>query len=67
MKMIPVQSSHLKSIGWAENLLEIEFKDGRRYRYAAPEGVFVGLLRAESKGKFFDFYIKDQYHGERVG
>lgn len=51
-----VESSNLLSASYdAEEMkLRITFKNGSQYEYeGVPEEDFIGLLSAESKGKFF--------------
>ncbi|EGF11154.1 hypothetical protein HMPREF9123_1113 [Neisseria bacilliformis ATCC BAA-1200] len=58
----PVLSSNLSSVAWQAGTLEIQFKNGRRYRYFdVPEAVFVQLLQAPSKGRYFHRHIKNNY------
>lgn len=55
----PVVSSNLKSVGWQTRMMEIEFHGDRVYLYTAvPEEVFLGLLAAPSKGKYFHLHVK---------
>ena len=54
-----VVGSHLHSIGWSRGNLEVNFRDGTRYRYDdVPIGIYRRLLRAESKGGFLHREIK---------
>ena len=41
-----------------EHTLELEFVGERRYRYQVEPLVFAHFLLAESKGQFFNGYIK---------
>ncbi len=67
MRRRPVESSVLSSVGWADGVLEVEFASGEIYRYLdVPDLVFRQLLRAESKGTFFQERIRDRYDLERV-
>jgi len=63
----PVASSNIKSLGHDGSTLEVEFTNGRIYRYAevSPE-VFQGLLGAESVGKHFNQNVKGRFVGEKV-
>jgi hypothetical protein len=48
-------------------VLEIEFRNGRVYRYfAVPQPVFAELMLAPSMGAFFVERIKDVYGFLRV-
>lgn len=43
-------------------LLELSFWSGVRYRYLdVPAEVYDQLLRAESKGKYFNVHIRNRY------
>ena len=60
----PVTSSSLASVGYdAEaSVLEVEFTDGRVYRFLdVPEFLFRGLMLAPSKGVFYNRNIEDRY------
>ena len=47
--------------------LEIEFRSGAAYRYAAvPPDVYDALLRAESKGRYYSEQIRGKYSSERL-
>ena len=59
-----VISSELHSIGYApeQSTLEVEFQSGGVYRYyAVPEVVFVALMSAQSKGRYFNANIREVY------
>ena len=46
----------------ARGLLDIRFTSERIYRYeGVPEFVFRALLRADSKGRYFNDIIRDGY------
>ncbi|WP_457363730.1 KTSC domain-containing protein [Pseudomonas sp. TE3610] len=46
----------------ATGQLRIMFKQGRSYDYCrVPAQIHEGLMRAGSKGTYFDRYIKDRY------
>lgn len=62
MRREPVSSEALSSVGWDDGTLEIEFTSGEVYRYRdVPDLVYRQLLRAESKGTFFQERIRDRY------
>jgi hypothetical protein len=47
--------------------LEIEFRSGATYRYAAlPAELYDALLRAPSKGRYFSEQIRGKYAAERL-
>jgi hypothetical protein len=60
--MLPVTSSQIKSIGFKDNTLYVEFNKGDVYSYKdVPDGLFVNLRFAESVGKFFASEVKGKY------
>jgi KTSC domain len=62
-----VSSSNLKSVGWEDNVLEVEFLDGGLYQYFdVPEAVYLGLMQAESAGKYFWANVRGAYRYARV-
>ena len=61
MERIPVTSITMASIGYdlESRILEIEFTGGAVYQYfGVPEEIYQELLRAESKGKYFNLVFK---------
>ena len=67
--MKPVESSNIWSIGYdaEQNCMEIEFHDGRVYRYdCVPPEIHDGLVEAESIGQFFHGNVRDKYRSTRV-
>lgn len=70
MMMQDVVSSELQSVGFDEaaSILQVKFQNGRVYRYqGVPQSVFENLLRADSKGRFFNAQIRDRYPCQRLG
>jgi hypothetical protein len=70
MQRTPLKSRAVISAGYdaARRELEIEFHNGRIYRYReVPEGVYQFLLRTESKGGYVNRMIQDRYAYEQVG
>jgi hypothetical protein len=64
-----VSSSNLHSVGYDEETetLEIEFHNGRIYRYSSvPADVHERLMSAASKGTYFNEHIKERYRCRRV-
>jgi KTSC domain len=69
MRREAVESSTLKSVGYEgkSQTLEIEFRSGMVYQYLdVPGAVYEGLRRAESKGRYFNDEIRDDYTFVRV-
>ncbi|HXM42809.1 MAG TPA: KTSC domain-containing protein [Bryobacteraceae bacterium] len=45
-----------------QSLLEVEFRDGARYRFfAAPASCFQQLLASDSKGRHFNNNIRNRF------
>ena len=64
---VPVDSSVIKSVGYRNGTLEIEFKSGRVYRYfGVSERTHSRLMDAPSKGAFFNAHIRNNYVNEAV-
>lgn len=68
MQRTPVTSSDITSIGYEDNILEIEFHSGNSvYQYfQVPEQVYDELMNASSHGKYFNQYIKNKYRYEKI-
>jgi hypothetical protein len=69
MTRVHVISSDLESVGYdpAASVLEIRFNSGGIYRYSpVPESVYLGLIRATSKGRFFHANIEGRYSTQRI-
>lgn len=65
-----VSSTSLHSVGYDENTgtLEVKFVSGRVYQYyGVPPNMHGQLMRAPSKGQFFNTYIRRSYPFSRVG
>lgn len=59
---IPLDSSTLASAAFdtTTGLLELEFRSGALYRYySVPVSLYLDLLAAGSKGRFFNRFIRD--------
>jgi KTSC domain len=60
MKRQSVSSSNIRSIGFENNAMEIEFTNGRVYRYTGPRvrEHYDALMSAESVGKHFAAHVR---------
>jgi hypothetical protein len=57
----------IDSIGYEKNVLEVRFCNGGLYQYLdVPESVLAELMRAASKGRFFNQRIRGRYPAVRV-
>ena len=62
-----VFSSNLKSVGYDDGTLEIEFHNGGIYQYFnVPDSTYSNLISAISKGRYFDTYIRPKYRYRKV-
>ena len=67
MQRQPVESEAVHSIGYDKTILEIEFRDGRVYRYfPVPEAIYRDLMNAESIGNFVATRIKPYFKVRRL-
>ncbi|MBX8483795.1 KTSC domain-containing protein [Pseudomonas cichorii] len=69
MERSPVTSSNVESVGYDEDseTLEVEFTNGTLYQYFdVPQGVYNGLVNADSVGGYLARNIKGVYRYSRV-
>ena len=67
MHRLPVDSSSIDSIGYERNVLEVGFRNGGVYQYFdVAEEALVKLMRADSKGAFFNQSIRGRYPSKRL-
>lgn len=67
VKMYPIRSSNLESVGYSGRTLLIHFKNGSTYRYAdVPPEIVKGLFAAPSAGKYYNANIRDCYTCEYI-
>lgn len=67
MQRTPIISSTLKSVGYEEGVLEVEFADGSVYRYLdVPDHEAKAFIASESKGHHFVAFIRGRYEFLRV-
>ena len=65
-----MESTTIRSVGYESKsrVLEIEFDSGAIYQYLeVPARIYEQLLRAESKGRYFNGEIRDIYTYVQVG
>jgi hypothetical protein len=68
MERKAVVSRKIRSIGYENGTLEIEFNTSAIYHYfSIPENIFTELMNAPSKGKYFRQVIKPNYSYVKVG
>lgn len=55
----PVNSSRIRSVGWDNNVLEIEFKDGAIYQYLnVKESEYISFINSSSLGRALNLLDK---------
>jgi hypothetical protein len=60
--MISVNSSAIAAIGYENGVLAVTFHNtGTYYHPGVPYEIFVGLLRASSKGAYYSRRIRGRY------
>src|SRR5262245_19877957 len=67
-KHVVLESSMLATLSYDDERqhLDVEFRGGRRYRYfEVPEIVFAALMKAPTKGTFFNERIRDAFYSQR--
>lgn len=66
---IQVKSDVLKEIRYFEDSekLQVLFRNGTAYEYElVPSGLMLSFLMAESKGRFFNSYVKGHFSSTRI-
>lgn len=64
-----VDSSTLLRVGYAKDsgILELTFVGGRVYQYLdVPPRIHAGLMRAESKGRYFNRHVRPRFAYRRL-
>jgi hypothetical protein len=63
----PVNSSSVRTVGWSDGTLEIEYVSGDVYQYYdVPQPEFAALLAAESIGAYVNKHIKPHYEFREI-
>lgn len=67
LEMIEVESSNVKSIGWLDNNLYVEYKSGTKYLYEnVDKDIYLKLLGSKSRGQFMNEQIKNKYSYKKI-
>jgi hypothetical protein len=67
MRRRPVDSSSVRSVGWSDGTLEIEYVSGDIYQYYdVPQPRYAALLAAPSIGAYVNKQIKPYYEFREV-
>ena len=66
MKLNEVVSSNIKSVGYEDDNLYVQYNSGAVYRYKnVPKELYENLVKAESKGRFINSEVKGKFEYER--
>ena len=69
MQRVVLESTTLGSAGHDDQaaVLELQFRNGAVYQYSpVPPQLYRDLLRAESKGRYFNQSIRGRYSYQRI-
>jgi hypothetical protein len=60
--LVSVNSSAIRAVGYDGSTLTVLFVSGRIYDHpGVPYSVYEGLMRASSKGTYYNRYIRGRY------
>lgn len=62
----PVSSSNIIGIGYKNNTLAVQFRNGLYYYRDVSEDVFNNFLQSSSKGNFFFQNIRGKYEYTKI-
>jgi hypothetical protein len=67
MRRRPVDSSSVRSVGWFDGTLELEYVNGSVYQYfEVSQPTYAALLAAPSIGAYINKHIKPYYEFREV-
>ncbi len=67
MRRRPVNSSSVRSVGWSDGTLELEYVNGSTYQYYdVPQPTYAALLASSSIGAYVNTHIKPHYDCREV-
>jgi hypothetical protein len=69
MHPIAVESTLLASVSYSsgQRMLQLQFRDGSRYRYFdVPVELYRQLVQSDSKGAYFNRYIRNQFRFQEL-
>ena len=69
VEWVPLESSVFTAIAYrvGAQQLDLRFQEGKVYRYfACPRSVYIELLAAESKGRYFAQHVRNRFRCEQV-
>jgi len=67
MNRLYVTSTNVASVGYENNVLEVEFLNGSVYQYFdVPEEIFQHLISYPHPGTFLAHVVKGRYYYQRI-
>lgn len=63
---VPVSSSMIKSAGWQDKILELEFKSGVYQYIDVPKQIYEDLIHASSIGRYLNQNIKGKFTSRKI-
>lgn len=66
MKLVKVQSSNVKAVGWEKEVLFVQYNNGIYTYDKVNKETYEELLKAESKGKYLNENIKNKYEFKKL-
>lgn len=67
MRRRPVNSSSVRSVGWSDGTLELEYVNGDVYQYfEVPQPTYAALMAASSIGAYVNKHIKPYYEFREI-
>lgn len=68
MQFVRGRRERMVSVGWQDNVLQVEFKGGKRYTFGGvPASVKDKLLSSPYPDSLFSKIVRGKYPSERVG
>lgn len=61
-----VDSSNIKSVGYADGVLVVEFKNGHLFAYDCTPEQFEAFAAAESKGRYYSLNIRGKLPSRKL-
>ena len=62
MKTKKIYQANINTVSWNDNTMTLEFSNGQVADYLeVPEGIYEGVITAESAGSYMNRYIKGNY------
>lgn len=64
---VAVKSSNIKSVGWLNDVMHVEFHDARLYEYTGvPHALYTAALAAQSIGTYLNTHLFAKFESKRI-